>query len=59
MKKRTEPEGISTWRYYGNNAAAGRIGKLKQASGNGLTKTYSYDSLGRPTSTTTTIGRTI
>ncbi len=55
MVSRTEPEGTSTWVYGGNSAPQGSIGKLLQESGNGLTKDYSYDNLGRPVSTTTTI----
>ncbi len=55
MVSRTEPEGTSTWTYGGNTAPQGSIGKLLQESGNGLTKDYSYDNLGRPVSTTTTI----
>jgi RHS repeat-associated protein len=50
MFKRTEPEGISTWEYYGNSAPLGSRGKLYRESGNGLSKTYSYDNLGRPVS---------
>ncbi len=56
---RTEPEGVSTWVYGDANtsspAPVGSIGKLLSESGNGLTKDYSYDSLGRPVSVTTTI----
>jgi RHS repeat-associated protein len=55
LTKRTEAEGVSTWVYGDNTAPQGSIGKLLQESGNGLTKDYSYDNLGRPESTTTTI----
>ncbi|MEO0442397.1 MAG: FG-GAP-like repeat-containing protein, partial [Pseudomonadota bacterium] len=55
MNKRIEPEGISTWTYGKNNAPKGSIGKLLQENGSGLTKDYSYDNLGRPVSTTSTI----
>ncbi len=56
---RTEPEGVSTWVYGDASSAtpapAGSIGKLLSETGNGLTKDYSYDNLGRPVSVTTTI----
>ena len=55
LVQRTELEGSSHWVYGDNSAAQGSIGKLLQESGNGVTKTYSYDNLGRPTATTTAI----
>jgi RHS repeat-associated protein len=56
MVSRTEPEGTSTWEYYGNTSPQGSIGKLYRESGNGLSRTFTYDSLGRSDSTVTTIG---
>jgi len=45
----------SSWQY-GNTASAHNVGKLTQVTGpNGYSKTLSYDNLGRPSSTTTTI----
>ncbi len=55
MISRTIPEGTSYWVYGDNTAPQGSIGKLLQESGHGLAKDYSYDSLGRSVSTTTTI----
>lgn len=55
LTQRSEDEGISRWRYYDNNAPRGSIGKLASESSPGISKDYTYDSLGRPDSTTTTI----
>ena len=55
MTSRTEAEGTSTWEYYANNAPAGSRGKLYQESGQGISKTFTYDQYGRPESATTTI----
>ncbi|OZG72357.1 hypothetical protein BTA51_16640 [Hahella sp. CCB-MM4] len=55
MVKRTEPEGISTWVYGDATAPQGSIGKLLSETGNGLTKLYTYDSLGRAYNTTTEV----
>lgn len=55
MRSRIEPEGTSTWTYADNTAAQGSIGKLIEESGGGVSKSYTYDSLGRPKTTTTTI----
>ncbi len=56
LKERNEPEGQTLW-VYGSSASAHNIGKLVSISGpNGLsTKTMDYDSLGRPSQTTTQI----
>ena len=49
MASRTEPEGVSQWTY---DTAVDGIGQLHSASGpNGYSRTQSYDSFGRPSST--------
>ena len=52
---RTEPEGTSTWVYGNNSAPQGSVGKLLSESNSGMTKTYFYDTLGRPIETLTDI----
>ncbi len=57
MATRIEAEGTTTWIY--DNATKG-IGKIHQVSGpNGYLEVASYDSLGRPDTTTTTISATV
>ena len=52
MVSRTEPEGKSRWTY---DTAENGIGQLHSVSGpNGYSRTHSYDSFGRPSSTTIT-----
>ncbi len=51
MIQRVEPEGTSSWTY---DTAANGIGKLAEVNGpEGYHESYSYDSLGRPSATTT------
>ena len=53
MTQRSEPDLVSTWSY---DTCAKGIGKLCQAAAdNGYLRSQSYDNLGRPVSTTTTI----
>ncbi|MBS1968996.1 MAG: VCBS repeat-containing protein [Bdellovibrionales bacterium] len=53
VKIRTTSEGTSTWVY---DSSANGIGKIASVSrDNGYSKIYSYDSLGRPTSTQITM----
>jgi RHS repeat-associated protein len=53
MVSRTEAEGTTTWTY---DTAATGIGKIHQVTGPGYASTASYDSLGRPSSTSEIIG---
>ena len=56
MTSRTEPDLVSTWTY---DSCAKGIGKLcTETSDNGYVKVNSYDSLGRNTSSTTTVDTT-
>ena len=59
LTQRSEADLISAWYYdsYKNSVACPKgIGKLCQAeTSTGYTRTHSYDSLGRPTSTSTTL----
>jgi RHS repeat-associated protein len=48
---RTEAEGTSTWTW-GNSSAAKNIGRLASVSGPGYSESYTYDSTGRPATTT-------
>ncbi len=53
LKSRTAPEGTSTWTY---DTAQMGVGKLHTVSGpDGYQRMHSYDSLGRPSNTQTTI----
>lgn len=51
LTSRTELEGTSTWTW-GTSFAAKNIGKLQSVSGPGYSESYSFDSLGRPSTTT-------
>ncbi len=53
MTGRTEPEGISTW-VWGTSSASNNIGRLASLSGPGYSESFTYDSIGRPTSRTVT-----
>jgi len=54
MTSRTEPGLVSTWSY---DSAVHGIGKLAQASAdNGYARIHTYDALGRPSSTSISIG---
>jgi RHS repeat-associated protein len=54
MTSRTEPDLVSTWTY---DACANGIGKLCSASAdNGYSRTQGYDSLGRPSTLSVTVG---
>ena len=55
MTSRTEAEGTSTWVYGDHTAPQGSIGKLLSETNAGITKTYFYDSFGRPDEVTTDI----
>ena len=50
LKKRTEAEGISEWTW-GTSSTAKNIGRLESVAGLGYLESYSYDSVGRPSST--------
>ena len=51
--QRREAEGTSQWQY---DTAAKGIGKIAQVTGAGLTRSQTYDRLGRPVETRTQIG---
>jgi RHS repeat-associated protein len=51
LSTRTEPEGTSTFTW-GTSAAAKNIGRLASLSGPGYSESYTYDSAGRPSTTT-------
>ncbi len=53
MTSRTTPEGTSTWTY--DTAAYGK-GKLAAVSNSAANESYTYDTLGRPSTATTSIG---
>jgi len=53
--KRVEPEGTNTWLYSGTSAPKGSRGKLIQEKAPGITRDFSYDSLGRSDSVSTMI----
>lgn len=59
--QRTEPDLISQWNYdrkFDNTACGKGIGKLCEAkANNGYLRTHTYDSLGRPASTTTLLDK--
>jgi len=55
LVKRVEPEGTSTWVYSSISAPKGSRGKLTQEKAPGITRDFSYDSLGRSDSISTTI----
>jgi RHS repeat-associated protein len=51
LTSRTEAEGTSTWAW-GTSSGSKNIGRLASVSGPGYSESYSYDSVGRPSSTT-------
>lgn len=56
LGRRTEAEGVTNWSYYDNYAPFGSRGKLYQVtSPGGITRTHTYDALGRPQSVSTSI----
>lgn len=53
MKRRSEPDLVSTWTY---DSCSKGIGKLCEATAdNGYRRTHAYDALGRPSTTTTAL----
>jgi RHS repeat-associated protein len=54
---RVEPEGTTTWTW-GTSPSARNVGALASVSATGYAETYQYDSLARPSVTTTTISGT-
>ncbi len=57
LKTRVEPEGTTTWNYDSATKGVGKLASVAQYGG--YTSTQSYDSLGRPSSTSSTINAVV
>ena len=57
LKTRVEPEGTTTWNYDTATKGKGKLASVVHYGG--YTRTHNYDSLGRPSSTSVTIGSNV